>query len=151
MLPLLMSARNKITITIIIVSLIILTAAAFWYRAHAPLESTRTFITTATYTCDKGKRITASYYHGPEAPKSLEGESASSSQDGPPTPTGSVDVSIDGAARTTLAQTLSADGARYANSDESLVLWNKGTTALIMRNNTMDLNYTNCAIREAVR
>ncbi len=43
-----------------------------------------------------------------------------------------------------LLQTVSASGARYANSDESLVFWNKGNEALIMRNNVMDLNFKNC-------
>src|SRR5574343_1204306 len=30
-----------------------------------------------------------------------------------------------------IPQTISASGARYANSDESLVFWNKGDTAFI--------------------
>lgn len=43
-----------------------------------------------------------------------------------------------------LPQTISGSGARYANADESLVFWNKGNEALIMRNNQMDLSFKNC-------
>jgi membrane-bound inhibitor of C-type lysozyme len=35
----------------------------------------------------------------------------------------------------TLAQTVSADGTRYANSDESFVFWSKGNGALVLENN----------------
>lgn len=96
----------------------------------------RTEVASATYRCDKSKTISAVFYNGPQAPMPAPGQ--------PPTPTGSVDVSLDGGATTTLAQTISADGARYANSDESFVFWNKGDQALIMRNNAMDLSFKNC-------
>lgn len=43
-----------------------------------------------------------------------------------------------------LLQTISASGARYANTDESLVFWNKGNEAFIMKNNEADLNFKNC-------
>lgn len=42
-----------------------------------------------------------------------------------------------------LPQTISASGARYANSDQSFVFWNKGDTAFIEQNNVMTFN--NCA------
>lgn len=96
----------------------------------------RTPITTAVYACDGGKSITATYYNGPEAPTPQPGQ--------PPQPTGSADVSLDGGATTTLAQTISADGARYASSDGSFVFWSKGDQALIMRDNSMDQDYQNC-------
>jgi len=96
----------------------------------------RTLITSVTYSCDKGKTIAVSYYDGPEAPAAKPGEI--------PTPTGSADVSLDDGATTTLGQTISADGARYATSDDSFVVWNKGKDVLVMRDNSMDLDYTNC-------
>lgn len=42
----------------------------------------------------------------------------------------------------TLAQTISADGVRYANADESFVFWTKGNGAFVMEGN--DQTYANC-------
>jgi hypothetical protein len=42
-----------------------------------------------------------------------------------------------------LKQTLSADGARYANSDESLIFWNKGNGALVLEDGK-EKDFTNC-------
>jgi membrane-bound inhibitor of C-type lysozyme len=99
-------------------------------------HASRKLITTAVYSCDNDKAITASYFDGDPAPEVGPGEM--------PRPTGSVDVRIGDEATATLKQTISADGARYATADESLVFWNKGNEALIMRNNSMDLDYRNC-------
>lgn len=100
----------------------------------------RTLISTVTYSCDGEKSIVASYYEGLETQEPEQGEM--------PTPTGSVEVSLDGGASMTLAQTISASGVRYANEDESFVFWNKGNEALVMRDNSMDLEYTNCTSDE---
>jgi membrane-bound inhibitor of C-type lysozyme len=62
-----------------------------------------------------------------------------------------VEVSLNSAATTTLFQTISADGIRYANEDESLVFWSKGEEALVMRNNAMDPVYTDCIAQGAQR
>lgn len=129
---------TKLFLVGFLIIIIILGAVRIWTHRkatqNAPMISSP--ITQATYSCDKGKTIAAAYYEGPAAPELKSGE--------PPTPTGWVEVSIGGAATTTLHQTISADGTRYANDDESLVFWSKGNTALIMRDNSMDLNYTNC-------
>jgi membrane-bound inhibitor of C-type lysozyme len=135
---------NKNTLIAAAVLIIIIIAVCAWAStlpASAPsnAQGGRTFVATAAYGCDNGKSITASYYDGAPAPAPQEGQ--------PPTPTGSADVSFDGGPRVTLAQTLSADGTRYANADESLVFWSKGNTALVMRNNAMDLAYTNCVAK----
>ncbi|HEU5114571.1 MAG TPA: MliC family protein [Candidatus Paceibacterota bacterium] len=132
--------NNKNAWTFIIAALV--AVAVVWTYSRPPRASerpspSRTFIAAATYFCDKGKIVSAEFYDTPTTTKPVPGE--------PPHPTESVDVSIGGAPTTTLAQTMSADGARFANADESLVFWNKGNTALIMRNNSMDLGYTNCA------
>ena len=42
----------------------------------------------------------------------------------------------------TLPQAISASGARYANSDESFVFWNKGDTAFIQEGE--NYTYENC-------
>jgi membrane-bound inhibitor of C-type lysozyme len=142
---------------IVVVAVIIVGAVLYYFnRYSAPSPSSSEvnggsttgsmLIARATYSCDEGHSISAAYYQGAAAPEPQEGQ--------PPTPTGSVEVSFDGGATTTLAQTISADGARYSDGDpqlsqgqpgaESLVFWNKGNTALIMRDNAMDLTYTNC-------
>jgi membrane-bound inhibitor of C-type lysozyme len=43
-----------------------------------------------------------------------------------------------------LPQTISADGARYANDDESIVFWNKGNTAFITEGNLDNITYKDC-------
>lgn len=43
-----------------------------------------------------------------------------------------------------LAQTVSASGARYANLDQSFVFWNKGNTAYIEENGKA--TYTDCLV-----
>ncbi len=45
-----------------------------------------------------------------------------------------------------LPQTISASGARYANSDESVVFWNKGNTAFITEGNPNNVTYKDCVI-----
>lgn len=46
----------------------------------------------------------------------------------------------------TLPQTISASGARYANSDESFVFWNKGDTAFIDENGSR--TFENCNVQK---
>jgi membrane-bound inhibitor of C-type lysozyme len=43
----------------------------------------------------------------------------------------SVDLTLSDGRHFTLPQVASGSGARYANSDESLVFWNKGRTAFV--------------------
>ncbi|HEV8677605.1 MAG TPA: MliC family protein [Candidatus Paceibacterota bacterium] len=135
---------NRTQLTVAGVLIVIIIAAVAWAYANpaaaptASQQTSRTLVATAAYQCDNAKTITAAYYDGGPAPAAQEGQ--------PPTPTGSVDVSLNGGATSTLAQTISADGARYANADESFVFWSKGNTALVMNNNAMDLDYTNCAV-----
>jgi membrane-bound inhibitor of C-type lysozyme len=45
----------------------------------------------------------------------------------------------------TLPQTLSADGTRYANADESFVFWGKGNGALVLENGE-EKNYIGCVL-----
>lgn len=93
-------------------------------------------VAEAVYQCDNDTSIAVMYYEGPAVSEPQPGE--------PPIPTGSVRISLDEGPITELKQTLSASGVRYANEDETFVFWNKGDEALIMRNNEMDLEYTNC-------
>ncbi len=127
--------KKKLIISIIIVAIFV-GGLITWKELLAPATSNdQKFVATAKYNCENSKYINATYYNGPEI-KVNPGEM--------PKPNGSVKVSLDGGEIQTLNQTISGSGVRYSNSDESFVFWNKGDTALIMRNNEMDLTYTNC-------
>ncbi len=87
--------------------------------------------------CDGDKSIDAKFYEG-EIVKVEPGE--------PPVPTGSVKLKLSDGRNLELAQTISASGVRYANSDESFIFWNKGDAALVLENN-IEKDYTNCVIK----
>lgn len=93
-------------------------------------------IATAIYNCDGNKTITAAFYKGENIPVE-PGQ--------PPAPTGKVKLVFDDGKTTELAQTISADGGRYANADESFIFWDKGGTALVLENG-VEANYKNCKI-----
>lgn len=123
-------------------AIIMLAAVALFAWNHKAVSPTaqgdagRTQVGAATYACDGEKAISAIYYEDPSA--------APMEPTDRPVPTGSVELSLNGAASTTFAQTISGSGVRYANEDESFVFWNKGNEAIIMRDNSMDLEYRNC-------
>ena len=83
-------------------------------------------IASVRYSCDASKTIDASFFSGSsaQAPTPKPGQ--------PPTPTGYVQISLSDGRAMTLPQTISADGARYANDDESFVFWSKGNGALVL-------------------
>lgn len=56
---------------------------------------------------------------------------------------GTVTFTLPGGEPTTLPHAMSADGARYANSDESLVFWNVGDSVMIEQNGVT--TYQNCS------
>ncbi|MFA7216914.1 MAG: MliC family protein [Candidatus Paceibacterota bacterium] len=124
-------------IVIIIVALGVWVFGGYFKKPVLPVTDTSSHsLQTITYSCDQKKTVTVTYIEGPEPAKPAPGE--------PPVPTGSAEVSLNGQATSTLHQTISADGTRYANEDESFVFWSKGNQVIIMRNNAMDLEYRNC-------
>ncbi len=58
---------------------------------------------------------------------------------------GTVDLKLSDGRELTLDHAISADGARYANGDESFVFWNKGNTAFITEGNNN--TYTGCVTK----
>ena len=55
---------------------------------------------------------------------------------------GSVRLALSDGRKLSLPQAISASGARYANTDDSFVFWDKGDTAFITENGSM--TYSNC-------
>ena len=109
--------------------------SAFWLNrqaavpsAAAPKSVGETPLTTVIYQCDGGKSITASYFQGTAMPSDAPGQ--------PPMPTGRVVVKTSDGRSLALPQTISADGARYGNKDDSIVFWSKGSDLMFTENGT---------------
>ena len=92
-------------------------------------------IATAYFVCDAGKTISASFYDQKNLKIIAPGAR--------PEPTGWVELMFGDQSTTSLTQTISADGGRYANADETFVFWNKGRGALVLENSS-EKNYTHC-------
>lgn len=75
----------------------------------------------ATFVCDDGKTIDATFY---------------------PSDDQYVDLVLSDDRALSVPRALSASGARYARADESLVFWNKGDTAFITEHGTT--TFSNC-------
>ena len=74
-----------------------------------------------SYKCDGDKEISALFMNGPA---------------------NSVEVNLPNNKTYNLAQTMSADGGRYANWDNSFVFWSKGDTAFVEQGGNQ--TYENC-------
>ncbi|MFA5386445.1 MAG: MliC family protein [Candidatus Paceibacterota bacterium] len=129
--------NKKILLIILIVLLIIISGFGAWYfinkeKIVQPLKP----IAQANYLCNGGKTIDATFYKEEQKPV----------QPGqPPIPSGSVIVVLSDGRTYNLLQTISADGSRYANSNESFVFWSKGNGALVLENN-VEKSYTGCMV-----
>jgi membrane-bound inhibitor of C-type lysozyme len=130
--------KNLIFIFLIV---IILAGAGIWYannkgnKSPSPSPSPSP-IAQVTYICNGDKTIDAAFYKG--EPKPVEpGE--------PPIPSGSVKIVLSDGRNFDLPQTISADGGRYANSDESFVFWSKGNGALVLEDN-IEKSYIGCVV-----
>ena len=126
---------KKILFGLLVVIIII--AIGAWYvgsNPQAPAQVPQP-IASVMYACNGGATISAAFYQGTSTP--------ATSSDQPPTPGGSAQIALSDGRSMTLAQTISADGARYANSDESFVFWSKGNGALVLENG-VEKNYVGC-------
>ena len=134
--------KNSIKIIILVVVLAVIAFFVFKGHSSAPTSSTPTPpATTVTYSCDAGKTINATFYEG--------ASKAPTSHGGAPIPGGSVMLMLSDGRMLTLAQTISADGARYANTDESFVFWEKGNGALVLEGG-QEKSYTGCIMLQPV-
>ena len=127
---------KKTVIWVVVLAVIVVAVVIFFImRAQTPAQqSTVGQPITATYSCDAGKTISATYYQGQSKPATSAG--------GPPVPGGSVALTLSDGRAMTLPQTISANGARYANADESVVFWNVGNGATLTENNQQ--TFTGC-------
>lgn len=91
---------------------------------------------SATYMCRGDMGIGAIFYETPS-------NNAPAVPGQPPVPTGSVSLALPSGEVLALSQTISADGARYANAGESFIFWSKGNGAIVLENNE-EKTYVNC-------
>lgn len=77
---------------------------------------------TAEFTCSNSESIKAEFVNGENS---------------------YVNLSLSDGRTLTLSSAVSADGARYANTDESIVFWNVGDTATLQEDGVT--TYDNCA------
>lgn len=77
------------------------------------------------FNCDGGKAINATFYITDDK---------------------FVDLELSDGSRRSVPRAISASGARYANADESFVLWNKGNTAFITEGTDSETTYANCVL-----
>lgn len=146
--------RATVTTVLVVVILIAMCLVLWAYRNTPPFSnffgsntptttsSIALGVTIVSYTCDEGKTISAEYIQG--------NDTASTTPDGRPVPSGAVELSFADGTIVRLPQTLSASGIRYANADESFIFWSKGTTAFVEQGigNEQTQTYKNCVAQE---
>ena len=125
---------KKNFIIIFIIAIVIVSVGVWYFGLNK--NSSLTLITQVNYSCDSNKTINAAFYKGEE--KIVQSGEM-------PIPSGSVKITLSDGRSFDLFQTISADGARYANSDESFIFWSKGDGALILENNE-EKDYVGCMI-----
>jgi membrane-bound inhibitor of C-type lysozyme len=132
---------QKIFPSIVLIVVALAFVSALVYFSEGGQEHGKDFqgpppVTTALYTCAEGKTIVATYYNGEPHP--------SSDPTMPPVPGGEVALALSDGRQMTLSQTISADGARFANADESFIFWSKGDGAFVMEDDTQ--TYHDCNV-----
>jgi len=120
---------------------VVLIGIGLWYVSTNKNDNENTSqlpspIAQADYICNDDKTINASFYKG-EDNAVAPGEQ--------PIPSGSVKITLSDGRNFDLPQTISADGGRYANGDESFVFWSKGDGALVLENN-VEKSYIGCIV-----
>jgi membrane-bound inhibitor of C-type lysozyme len=126
-----MSTNTRIITGAVILIIIAIVFAVARTETPSPAASP----VAVLYNCSQGKTIQAAYEEGTAQPAPQPGE--------PPKASGSVALTLSDGRAMTLARTLSADGTRYANADESFVFWSKGNGALVLEHN-QEKSYIGC-------
>ncbi len=128
---------KKITTTVLLIVIILTIYLERDNIFSINKKNLETPINSVTYLCNNNKKIDADFYKGKEI--------SEQKPDQPPTPTGYVNLNLNNEKTMTLNQTISADGGRYANSDESFVFWDKGNGAMILENDKEN-NFIGCIL-----
>lgn len=90
------------------------------------------------FACHDSKTVDVSFF------VPVESTSSALRTDTTPQPKKSVLVVLSDGRSFTLTQTISGSGVRYANTDETIVFWNKGNTAFIEEGSDHKETYTGC-------
>lgn len=129
--------KKQFRVSLIVIILAVIIVGGIWFLNKKSKPSTSlSLITEVTYLCENNKTIKAAFYKGEPKPVKA-GEM--------PIPSGRVKLVLSDGRNFDLAQTLSADGSRYANSDESFVFWSKGNGAMVLENNE-EKDYRGCIV-----
>lgn len=123
-----------IIIVLVVVAAIVVFMTGSGSSQTAPAQQASTSANAgninATFSCDTGKTIEAMFMNATTS-----------------TTTGnSVMLSLSDGRQMTLPQAISADGARYASADGTVVFWNVGNTATLTENGTT--TYGNCVAQQ---
>lgn len=105
----------------IVVGLFILGLGVFYFvQKNTHEKTTEPVATYATFKCADDKKIQAVFFKD------------------------KVELTLSDGRTRLLPQAISASGARYANTDESFVFWNKGDTAFVTEGNST--NFKDCSV-----
>lgn len=115
-----MPTKQKYIRLLILLLIIALVAVAMYLL----IEKDSTQKDAFTFTCKDNKSISATFY---------------------PSNDTHVDLILSDGRKITLPRAISASGARYANANESIVFWNKGSTAFITEGTST--TYTECIVQ----
>jgi hypothetical protein len=120
----LLSLVAAILSIIVIVAVLVYALLAKQPTVEKPIDifTPENLMANVIFDCASGISLQAAFYDGPIQ--------AAASADMPPIPGGKLKLTFTDGRQVVLSQTISADGARYANADESMIFWDKGDEAM---------------------
>jgi membrane-bound inhibitor of C-type lysozyme len=137
--------KKNITITLLLAAALLCGWYILYYKktpppplpppANVSAVETKPLVGTIRYGCYQQKSITADYR---EEPVLGQGELGK-----PFLPKGSVHLVLSDGREITLSETISDNGARYANPKQTFVYWGKGNKSFVLEENTT-MTFTNC-------
>ncbi len=119
---------------LLVVAIVAVGSMLLVYKAPTPVKEP---VASVLYTCRAGKGFSVVFYKGSNTAATTSGQ--------PPKPDATAVLTFSDGTTTTLVQTISADGGRYANADESLVFWGKGNYALVLEGGK-EVGYIGCIV-----
>lgn len=123
--PIFMTQHTRTGIVVLLVTLIVIVFVLVRLHSQTLVHPAEQPVNVVSYLCGGGEAVTAAYYAGKSTP--------AASPDQPPVPGGRIVLTLADGSVLTLRQTISADGGRYVNADESVVFWDKGNGAMFAK------------------